>query len=348
MSILNDVFGLGRSSVTESFYNDNVEPEIQNMTLENAADIDDDPMDYMMQVAYENEINMKNIDMAIIAEEYCYLRENGQELVYEATSISTIIEKFKNAVKRLWERIQSFFKRVINELKEKINLDGRFLDKYKEKALKGGTGKVKGDESYFGVKTVGTEAEKILNKLSEQSNSIYDRLLKDEKLDLKTEWKRILSEVLDNTGIEGVNEKDIAKKILKSYTVDSKTEAKSFKAQDAIEAFEQSKVSLDSIKTVYETNKKAINAQIKTAKKMESNAKKFKVLPTDQSRAIHGGITILNKIGSTMTLVDRTTVKIIHKCRAFQKAVIVAAAAKAGATNANESATGFVEGLELL
>lgn len=352
MSILNDVFGLGRSSVTESFYDDNIEPEIRDMTLENAADIDDDPMDYMMQVAYENEINMKNIDMAIIAEEYCYLRENGQELVYEATSISTIIEKFKQAVKNLWSRIQSFFKKVLKDLKEKINLDKRFLDKYGKRALKGGTGVVKGNSNLFNIDAAVSSMETTLGDLKDESDSIYERLVKDETLQVDKEWKRILKNIFKETAKENkvrgnYTEKDVMNAWLKSGSeTKSDEKAQPFEAKKAIAAFKKSDALLQKLKKTYDKNKEVVNSHLKAAKTMEANAKKFKVLPTDQSKAIHGGITILNKIGSTMTLVDRAAVKLVHRSRAFCKAVIVAAASKT--VDVKKESASFIDDLELL
>ena len=134
MSMFNDVLGFGRSSVYESMMDDTIEPEIADMTLENAADIDEDPMDFMLRVAYENHMNMMNLDTAIIAEEYIYLRENGQEMVTEAGKIETVINKCKEMIKKLWEKIQSFFKTVIKKFTDALKLDQRFLDKYESKA----------------------------------------------------------------------------------------------------------------------------------------------------------------------------------------------------------------------
>ena len=85
---------------------------------------------------------------------------------------------------------------------------------------------------------------------------------------------------------------------------------------------------VSNLKYFYNENKKTINAQIKAAKKMETAAKKFKVVPTETSKAIHGTVKVLNKLGSLMTLTNRTFVKLINMARAQYKAIIVAAAAK--------------------
>ena len=98
MSMFDDVLGFGRTSVAESMEVDTLEPEIAGMSLEEAADIDEDPMDFMLSVAYENEMNMMNLNAAIVAEEYIYLRENGEEMVTEAGKIESIISRAKQMI----------------------------------------------------------------------------------------------------------------------------------------------------------------------------------------------------------------------------------------------------------
>ena len=116
-----------------------------------------------------------------------------------------------------------------------------------------------------------------------------------------------------------------------------KKEQQKFSADDAITQFEKSKKVKDGIKKIYSDNKKVINEHIKAAKKMESAAKKHKIVPTETSKAIHSTVKVLNKLGSTLTLTNKTYVKIINLARAQYKAIIVAAAAKATSENTNES-----------
>ena len=111
MSMVNDIFGIGRTAYTES--TNTIEPEIAGMKLEDAEDLDEgtDLMEFMTGVAYECDMNMRNLEMAIVADEFNYLRENGQEMVYEEGRIQSVIDKFKASTKWLWEQIQKFYKR---------------------------------------------------------------------------------------------------------------------------------------------------------------------------------------------------------------------------------------------
>ena len=333
MSMFNDVLGFGRSSIYESMMDDTIEPEIADMTLENAADIDEDPMDFMLRVAYENEMNMVNLDTAIIAEEYVYLRENGQEMVTEAGKIESIINKCKEMIKKFWDKIQSFFKKVINKFNEVLKLDQRFLDKYKDKAA-GKTGKAKGSEALFDVKGISKRGVDIMNSIAEVGDRIKDALDKDKEI---VDWPGVDIRANGKSGKEDGN-KEVMKAITKGYTGDSDDNVGSFQANKAIKAFEDSKDAKKALKDAYDTNKKAINKQLKAAKVMETKAKKFKIIPTETSKSIHSGVKALSDCRTTLALVNRTFVKIINKSRNFCKAVIVAAAAKS-VDSENESAS---------
>ena len=327
MSMFDDVMGFGRTSVMESMMGE-FEPEVEETTLESVAALDEsvDPMDFILQVAYENEMNMKNLDMAIMAEEYMFLRESGQEMVYEGSAITSIIDKFKAGVKWLWENIQKFFKSVMKKIDDALKLDQRFLDKYKKKAA-GKTAMIAGNKALMDIDSAKTQAESLMNKIADKSREVFDEL---EKNDNAISYDTI-DDIMKDLGI-GENYFSNAIK-----GVAPKKEQQKFSADDAITQFEKSKKVKDGIKKIYSDNKKVINEHIKAAKKMESAAKKHKIVPTDTSKAIHSTVKVLNKLGSTLTLTNKTYVKIINLARAQYKAIIVAAAAKATSENTNES-----------
>lgn len=327
MSMFDDVLGFGRSSVMESMTG-GFEPELEETTLESVSALDEsvDPMDFILQVAYENEMNMKNLDMAIMAEEYMFLRESGQEMVYEGSAITSIIDKFKAGVKWLWENIQKFFKSVMKKIDDALKLDQRFLDKYKKKAA-GKTAMIAGNKALMDIDSAKTQAELLMNKIADKSREVFDEL---EKNDNAISYDTI-DDIMKDLGI-GEN---YFSNTIKG--VAPKKEQQKFSADDAITQFEKSKKVKDGIKKIYSDNKKVINEHIKAAKKMESAAKKHKIVPTETSKAIHSTVKVLNKLGSTLTLTNKTYVKIINLARAQYKAIIVAAAAKATSENTNES-----------
>ena len=349
MSMFDDVLGFGRSSVMESLTDDTLEPEIAGMTLEEAADIDEDPMDFMLRVAYENEMNMMNLDAAIVAEEYLYLRENGEEMVTEAGKIESIISRAKQMIMSLWNKIQSFFKTVLKKIDEALHLDKRFLDKYKSKAVKY-SAKVKGDVTLLEIENIGDNGIDLLDKLAALGTTIYDRIRRDENA--KNTNVDVVNKIFmkefggSQEGIE--TPKDIMKAILKKNKDDAAMVTVAGK--DAVDAFEKSPKVKEKLKKAYDTNKKGINNQLKTVKKMESVAKKFRVIPTDESKYIHVTVKSLNKIGSYMTMVNRTYVKLINRSRSFCKAVIISAAAKAdsGDKKAKNESTSLIDAFEIM
>ena len=349
MSMFDDVLGFGRSSVMESLTDDTLEPEIAGMTLEEAADIDEDPMDFMLRVAYENEMNMMNLDAAIVAEEYLYLRENGEEMVTEAGKIESIISRAKQMIMSLWNKIQSFFKTVLKKIDEALHLDKRFLDKYKSKAVKY-SAKVKGDVALLEIENIGDNGINLLDKLAALGTTIYDRIRRDENA--KNTNVDVVNKIFmkefggSQEGIE--TPKDIMKAILKKNKDDAAMVTVAGK--DAVDAFEKSSKVKEKLKKAYDTNKKGINNQLKTVKKMESVAKKFRVIPTDESKYIHVTVKSLNKIGSYMTMVNRTYVKLINRSRSFCKAVIISAAAKAdsGDKKAKNESTSLIDAFEIM
>ena len=352
MSMFDDVLGFGRTSVAESMEVDTLEPEIAGMSLEEAADIDEDPMDFMLSVAYENEMNMMNLNAAIVAEEYIYLRENGEEMVTEAGKIESIISRFKEGVQKLWAKIQSFFKTIINKIDGALKLDDRFLAKYEKKAA-GKTGLVKGSSALLNLTAAKNAAKDMMTKIATESSNVFDKLSKD---DTSTKMEDVMKNIANdlrlhydgggNVGVDA-SPKELMAAILKGYKPEDNAKPHQESADKAIEAFKASKGVKKDIKECYDENKKAINSQIKAAKKMESVAKKFKVLPTEQSRAIHGTVKILNKLGSILTLVNRTYVKVINMSRSYCKAVIVAAAAKSTEDVKKESAS-LIEAFEIM
>lgn len=346
MSMFNDVLGFGRSSVYESMMDDTIEPEIADMTLENAADIDEDPMDFMLRVAYENEMNMMNLDTAIIAEEYIYLRENGQEMVTEAGKIETIVSKAKEMLKKLWEKIQSFFKKVIKKIDEVLKLDQRFLDKYERKAA-GNKATVKGDASLLKVKAIAIKGINMMNKIGESAEAEFNVATDNDNPSYSDNDEFMKKLMKDLGGADPDSPRDIMKSMIDGYKGDEDSKV-TVDANQAISNFKDSKKCKEFLKNAYDTNKKNINGWLKGLKKLENSAKKFKIIPTEMSKEIHKSVKNLNKAGSVLTLVNRTFVHAINMSRNFCKAVIVQAAAKADPNKETNESASLIESFDLM
>ena len=333
MSMFDDVMGFGRTSVMESMMGE-FEPEVEETTLESVAALDEsvDPMDFILQVAYENEMNMKNLDMAIMAEEYMFLRENGQEMIHEESTLQGIVAKFKAGVLWLWGQIQKFFKTVLSKIETLVKGDKAFLKKYESKAA-GKTAKIKAFGGIMDINKITTEAKKVLNKIGSQSGTIYTQCKNENYANAKD--MDVALAFIDLKPDQGKSVNDvILTKICPNY--DSEKSEIDIKADDAITVVKDYADTKKSVKQVYNENKTAIDRHLKLAKALEKDAKDHKVMSTDKSKSIHTVVKVLNKYGSVLTLVNKTYIAILNKARAQSRAVIIAAASQSAE---NESAS---------
>lgn len=325
MSMFDDVMGIGRSSVLENVNEDTFEPEIEATSLEEAADIEGDVMDFALQMAYENEMNMMKLDAAIVAEEYIYLRENGQEMVAEAGKLDSIINKAKSMVQSAWNKIQSFFKEVMKKIDESLKLDDRFLKKYEEKA-KGKSAKVKGTIALADPDAMYNEAKSIYEEIKGYAKYIYDQV--DDKKPLSdADVEKHLKFLVTKDGSTDANE--FLKGMIDGYKKDAGEVTVT--AKKAIDGFVAGKKAKANLKDAYNKNKDAINIMLKGLKKYEASAKKWKVVSTDQSKKIHVSVKQTNKCITYLTMTNRAYVKAINLSRSFCKAVIVSAASEGAA-----------------
>lgn len=331
MSMFDDVLGLGRTAAIDEA----VEPELENDDFDSVESLDEsvDPMDYILTAVFENEMNMANLDAAIMCEEYSYLKENGTEMVYEAVSISSIIEKAKKAVMSLWKKIQSFLKKAQDKLTSK--LDNAFLKKYEDKA-KGKKGTINGYDDLFKLSAWQNDAKKGFADLEKAANIVYQAATADNPVFPNVdEFMKSYS-----------SNKENAKEFFKSIK-DSK-QMTTFSADEAITVFKSIGDAKSDIKTAYDSSKKNINLQLKALKKMESVAKKARIIPTKASGNIHKAVKVVNKIGSALAMLNRMYVRTINMAKSQAKAVIVAAAAKDVAKESTIITGGFLDSTEIL
>lgn len=84
------------------------------------------------RICAENTINMNRIMEACIIEEFCYLEENGTEMIYEEGKLKSFFDKVKSFFLKLWEKIKSIFKKAILMFNQHTKKDKEFLNKYKK------------------------------------------------------------------------------------------------------------------------------------------------------------------------------------------------------------------------
>ena len=356
MSMFDDVaLGLGRTSVMESA----LEPELANDDFDSVEPLDDsvDSMDFMMEAAFNNELNMRNLDTAIMVQEYTYLKENGEAMVYEAGTISSIITKAKDFVLKIWNDIQKFLAKQADKLTSKM--DKMFLDKYKKDAA-GNKGKAKGNPELMEYKAYEAAAKKIFSGIEDcvdmvATAAVWEGADKSTYDDL--EWENIEKRLVNKvfSGLEGISKgatfSDVLDKYYEALKNSKSTDPTPVDANKAIDAFSNIVTSKRAIKDAYNESKKIIDKQIKGLKKYENSAKKLKVIPTETSSLIHKAVRTTNKLSTVLAKFNRVHCKILNASKAYCKAVIINAASAGmakGSVKKESTGAGFIDGLEVL
>lgn len=331
MSMFDDVvLGLGRTG----YVNESVEPELQDEEFDSIEGLDEsvDPMEYITNAIYVNEMNMSNLDKAIMCEEYMYLREHGTEMVYEAVNIKTIIDKAKNMILSLWNKIKNFLKTQVEKLASKV--EKNFLDKYKEKAKKGRSGQIKGYKNFFsknGISDIIDDADDGFNGLYEMASSVNT-------------WAAKAAETKGSKNPDYDAFKTRVDKVIKTYTDEMSTiEKESSKvitvsADSAITVFEGILNAKKEIKKLYDQSKKNIDQELKVIKQLERTYKNHKVFSTEESKKVHSCVRMINYLGGCLATINRLSVRKISMAKAQAKAAIISAAAngaRAAAADAN-------------
>lgn len=343
MSMFDDVLGLGRTGyVNESV---DFEPELENCTLESAEDLseDIDLNEFMLEAAFNTERNMSAIDAAIMCEEYAYLLNHGTEMVYEAGSISNIVQAARNAVLRAWDTIQKYLKAVRNAIN--TTAENSFIKKYENKTKSVTTVKIKGSDKLFYNPTTLKNAVKVT----------FDGLKKCAE-DLKNKGNDFDAKAMFNTAL-GVQVSDsktdeYKKAIDEKIGIVKKSDMKDFdaKVQDAWTTYKASTDTKTYVKDLYDKSKKATNDAISALKLIERDAKTKKVIPTDESKKVHEKVKAANMFSGLLVYANRAAIKFVNQGKAQAKAVILGAVRKAatgeGAT-VGES-TSFLANIDLV
>lgn len=101
--------------------------------IDESSVIDGDPFEFITEAMYQNTVNANNISLAILADNYKYLRENGVELMTEASAKSkqnqgkiAAIKKFFKTAK---DKVIAFFTSVLDKMKR---LQAKFLMLFKK------------------------------------------------------------------------------------------------------------------------------------------------------------------------------------------------------------------------
>ena len=119
------ILGMGRESVFESA----VDPEIEAISVDTVEECVGDPFEFAAGVVYEAQMDMMKINQAIMCCEYAYLKETGEEMVYEANVFTNLWAGIKKTAKKVWAKICQFFKKIFRWLDNAVTSDKQWVKK---------------------------------------------------------------------------------------------------------------------------------------------------------------------------------------------------------------------------
>ena len=101
--------------------------------IDESSVIDGDPFEFITEAMYQNTVNANNISLAILADNYKYLRENGVELMTEASAKAKQNKGKLAAIKKFFEtaknKVIAFFESILDKMKR---LQAKFLMLFKK------------------------------------------------------------------------------------------------------------------------------------------------------------------------------------------------------------------------
>lgn len=198
------ILGMGRESVFESA----VDPEIEAISVDTVEECVGDPFEFAAGVVYEAQMDMMKINQAIMCCEYAYLKETGEEMVYEANVFTNLWAGIKKTAKKVWAKICQFFKKIFRWLDNTVTSDKQWVKKYEEKLknMKGSSVTID-YEGYEYFTEIGGEVspkfDKIFDPMINGATELSD-IAGDYSLD--TEKDKVV-------GMKKVNEKAVTKKL---------------------------------------------------------------------------------------------------------------------------------------
>ena len=347
------ILGMGRTSVFESA----VDPEIEAVTPDTVEECAGDPFEFLTAAYYESQLDMVNINQAIMVCEYAYLKENGQEMVYEANVVTSMFKKIGEKIKAAWKKICQFFKSIFTWLDGVVRNDKKFVEKYESKIkdidsvdIGSFNGYTYADKSTsFDVKgnSIIAAASAMFTKISNKAKALKND--KDITKDTKVE------DVLDAfrgslLGESSIKSDALAEKLTKKFRGDEVSASTFNNAQlsNMLEIIKNTKATKAHLNTIYKECKGAVDAMLSFAKasEQEANAVAGKK-DSDDAKNWHVKATILNSLTGITTMVNNKACKAItahnRQCRGIiGKAVVKAEKDKKDSkekTSAGESAS---------
>lgn len=329
------ILGMGRTSVLESA----VDPEIEEITPDTVEECAGDPFEFLTGAYYESEMNMTHINQAVMVCEYTYLKETGNEMIFEANVVTNMFKNIGEGIKRAWKKICEFFKSIFSWLDDKIRNDQAFVTKY-ESTIKLINSVEIGDFSGYtfnpknktkmsmedGISAVAAGQFKILETSASSLGGGRSGASADTNVEEK--MNAIRGSLV---GESSVSASELNDKLATCYRGEklSQSTFSGKELKDMLAVISSTKVTKDALNVVYSSCKRYIDSLLKSAKECEKKVKKAENPGTgDSAKDWHTRATILNSLTSLSTIVNNKACKALtahnRQCRAIlAKAVSV-------------------------
>lgn len=142
--------------------------------IDEANVIDGDPFDFITEAMYQNVINANNISLALLADDYKYLKENGVAMIEDKQAKTQNNEKKKISIQKFFkaarDKIMKFFTTVLQKMQE---LQARFLTLFKKgrEAAKKNMGKLNTQVPGYSCKEVSAWAIDLMERIRDNDSS---------------------------------------------------------------------------------------------------------------------------------------------------------------------------------
>ena len=279
--------------------------ELGNVTLEslmedNSIDVDfisEDLEEYSLCAIQDINENYGNFMKALALNELNAMETTGNEFVYTEGVLSDMVTSIKNFLKKIWEKIQSLFKRAIMMFDSFSKTDKAFVNKYR-KQLTTAMGKNLNDFVFKGyVYTIdssklqkaidGCTAESFLQK-SMAGGSFFDtdtlNKMNENYSDYVEQQRGKLIEILGGKA-SSLNADEFRKELKAVFRngEEEKDELDKIEVNDMMTELTGSSDAKKEINNMFKSGKKAIDADIKYVDRLSKSTSKEFPLKGDQT-----------------------------------------------------------------
>lgn len=317
-------YGIGRTSAIDE---GTLLPELEAITLESAADINTDPMEYSIRAMYEMQLNFQNIDTASVIQEYAYLKENGMEMVDEAASetIKAWFAKVIKAITGFAAKVAAFFKNAMNALDDRMHSDAGFI-KSREADLKamGNVTLAKPVTAYAFDNANPAAIESIYGKIVGAVKLVETAASHDEAGYIAKGSKEFNNTIIAACGDPNATSASQYDAWLISYIRGAENQYTTVTGTDVIASLVKADADRKNIKAQFESSKKTINASLKVVKDLEKECDK----KSDKLATAKMCVTAINTALSILSTANRRCVAAIDAKRSLNRKLANAALAQ--------------------